>query len=559
MHFSDSTFVVTDTETTGTKAETNRIIEIGAVKMQGTEVVDEFQQLINPQRSIPGRITQLTGISTGMVFDAPTIDEVMPDYLAFLDGGIFVAHNVPFDLRFVNAELERLGEEALDAETLCTLRLARRLLPGLKSKGLSRLAQFYGIDVNGRHRALGDAEATGIVLKRFLNQIDFEHQLDSVEDLLAFQHRRYQKVREVPAHIRRLRNEELPEVPDDSGVYFFKSSSGSLLYIGKAKCLSDRVRSYFNAIESHGTKKRKMVQKIRSIEWETTPTELEALLLESRLIKEKKPTYNRAQRRYRSRPFIRLDMEAKFPTVSWSRELADDGAEYYGPLRNTDQAELIVDLIGRFFPLRECDDDRLQQGTRCLYADMDRCTAPCETGDADRYAEVVEEVRAFLTGRDQDVLLQLRDRMQQASDELDFEKAAQYRDWYRQLERMLEKQERVAAPVLEHNAALVHPQDDTVDVLLVRFGQFVESVTLDRPPTDAQIQTLTDRIDAHFDPADERPQELSYRQVDEIRLLSHWMYARRRDLRKVTWETNVSTAAFRRAILDRASVETAAA
>jgi len=167
MTIEDATFVVTDTETTGTKAASNRIIEIGAVKVEAGEITDRFQQLVNPERTIPSRITHLTGITTGMVFDQPTMESVMPQYLDFLEDGILVAHNLPFDLRFLNAECSRLGLDDLSNRTLCSLRLARRLLPGLRSKGLSRLAQFYGINVNGRHRALGDAEATGIILQRF--------------------------------------------------------------------------------------------------------------------------------------------------------------------------------------------------------------------------------------------------------------------------------------------------------------------------------------------------------------------------------------------------------
>jgi DNA polymerase-3 subunit epsilon len=150
--------------------------------------------------------------------------------------------------------------------------------------------------------------------------------------------------------------------------------------------------------------------------------------------------------------------------------------------------------------------------------------------------------------------------MQRASDQLDFEKAAQYRDWYQQLERMLEKQERVAAPVLQHNAALIHPHEERVDVLFVRFGQFVESVHIERPVSEAAVEALTDPVARIFDPDDGRPSELSRRQVDEIRLLSHWMYAKRRSLRKVSWETNVSPEAFVRAIgREIASAEPASA
>ncbi len=538
MHVSDASFVVTDTETTGTTAEKHRIIEIGAVKVEDGAIVDRFQQLVNPQRSIPGRITKLTGITTGMVFEAPTIDEVLPDYLDFLGDGILAAHNLSFDKGFLNAELSRMGRDAVSNETLCTVRLARRLLPGLDSKGLSRLVQFYDIDVDGRHRALGDAEATGIVLRRLLSQLAFEHEIESVEGLLAFQYRQYQKVRSVPSNIETIRDETLPEVPAEPGVYALKNSSGTPLYVGKAKRLSDRLRSHFTAVESKRGRKRTMLKKVRTVDWETTGTELEAILRESRLIKAEKPRYNRAQRRYYSRPFIRLDTTHEYPTISWTRTLAGDGAEYYGPVRNVEQAEMVVDVAGRFFRLRECDDERLHLGQRCLYADMDRCTAPCENGDAEAHAEEVERVRAFLTGQDRSVLDRLRERMRQAAEDRDFEKAAEFRDTIEPLERILEKQAVMAAPVRRHNAALVHRangREGQANVLFVRFGRFVEAVSCRVPPTSEQRTRLADRCRAHFDPDDDPPSGFSKRVTHEIRLLSHWTYAHRDELAVVRW------------------------
>jgi DNA polymerase-3 subunit epsilon len=555
MHVSDATFVVTDTETTGTSAESNRVIELGAVKVEDGEIVDRFQQLINPQRSIPGRITKLTGITTGMVFDAPTVDAVLPDYLKFLGDGILTAHNLSFDKGFLDAELERMGRDPLDHETLCTVRLARRLLPGLDSKGLSRLVQFYDISVDGRHRALGDAEATGHVLKRLLSQLAFEHEIDTVDNLLAFQHRRYQKVREVPRHLKAIREEQLPDVPDAPGVYALKNSSGTPLYIGKAKQLSDRLRTHFTAVESKAARKRKMLQKVRTVDWETTNTELEAILRESRLIKTQKPRYNRAQRRYYSRPFIRLDTTQEYPTISWTRTLRDDGAEYYGPVRNTERAEMVVDVASRFFRLRECDDERLHLGQRCLYADMDRCTVPCENEDPEAYAEAVERVRAFLTGQDPSVLAQLRERMQQASEELDFEKAAEIRDTLEQLETILDKQRLTAAPVRQHNAALVHQPNgpDTADILFVRFGRFVTSVSCKSPPTPDDRSRLQATVGERIDPTAEPPARISKRAVDEIRLLSHWTYAHREELSVVRWTTGQSVDAFLEAVVDEMS------
>jgi DNA polymerase-3 subunit epsilon len=537
MHVSDATFVVTDTETTGTTAETNRVIEIGAVKVENGTVVDRFQRLVNPQRSIPGRITKLTGITTGMVFDAPTIDEVLPAYLDFLGEGILTAHNLSFDKGFLDAELKRVGRDPLSNETLCTVRLARRLLPGLDSKGLSRLVQFYDVDVDGRHRALGDAEATAEILGRFLSQLAFEHEIETVEGLLAFQHRRYQKVRAVPDHLRAIREEQLPDVPEAPGVYVLKNRKGTPLYIGKAKDLTDRLQTHFTAVESKSARKRKMLQKVRRVDWETTGTELEAILRESRLIKTEKPRYNRAQRRYHSRPYIRLDTAQEYPTLSWSRTLADDEAEYYGPVRNQEQAELVVDVAGRFFRLRECDDEQFRLGQRCLYADMDRCTGPCETDDRQAYAEELERVRAFLTGRDRSVLDRLRARMERASEELDFETAAEIRDRIEQLETILEKQRVVAAPVRQHHAALLHrpKKGRGVDVLLVRFGRFVASVSCGEPPTLEDRKHLRDAVHAHFDPEAEAPSDLGRRAADEIRLLLHWAYAHREELTALRW------------------------
>jgi len=551
MDIADEPFVVTDVETTGTSADDGRILELGAVKVRDGAVLDRFQQLVNPEQSVPSRITKLTGITTGMVFEAPTIEEVLPEYIEFLGDGILTAHNLSFDRSFLHAELERMGREAPPNETLCTLRLTRRLLPGLDSKGLSRLVQFYDIDVDGRHRALGDAKATSIVLRRFLSQLAFEHEIETVEGLLRFQHQSYQTVREVPGHIEDIRAEVLPEAPDVPGVYELKNSSETPIYIGKAKRLEDRLRSHFTAVESSGARKRKMLQKVRSVDWRTTDTELEAILLESRRIKAEKPRYNRAGRRYYNRPFIRLDATHEYPTIAWTRRLEADGAEYYGPVRNTDQAEMVVEIISRFFQLRECDDERLHLGQRCLYADMDRCTAPCETEDPEAYAAVVERVRAFLTGQDPTVLDQLRERMQQASEQLDFEKAAEIRDTVEQLERILEKQRVAAAPVRQHNAALVHHEndrDDRIDVLLVRFGQFEESVVLGAPPTTQQRARLRDRCGDIFDPEVAPPDTYSKREATEVRLLSHWTYAHRDELTGVRWSPDQSPDDMTRAI-----------
>ena len=535
-------FVVTDTETTGPKKERDRVIEIGAVKVQHGEVVERFQSLVNPDRTVPKNIQRLTGISTAMVMDAPPMADVMPAYLDFLDDGVLVAHNLSFDERFLNAELGRLGRKPIENQTLCSLRLARRLLPGLKSRGLSALSTFYNVRVNGRHRALGDAEATGRILLRFLNQCAFEHGIDTLDELMRFQGRSYRNVRKPPAHVERLRNEVLPDIPDAPGVYFFKASNGTTLYIGKAKQLANRVRNYFTGIESKPARTRKLVKKARTVTWQTTDTELEALLLESRLIKEEKPTYNRAQRRYRRRPFLMLNRTEDYPQLGWSYRMQDPEAAYYGPVRNADQAELIIDMAARLYPLRECDDDTLRLGQRCLYADMDRCLAPCEDDVDMAYTEAVDALETFLQGRSTELLDYLHTRMQEASERLDFERAAQFRDGHEAVERFVRRQRLWQAPIRERQGVIWYVDDVSgrVHGLWVHHG-CLRGTTTYEADTVASHRDRETRIDldepiSTWLATSANGDVFSKRAIDEIRLCMHWLYRKRDRVQVVTWD-----------------------
>ncbi|MEX1054642.1 MAG: exonuclease domain-containing protein, partial [Rhodothermales bacterium] len=291
----EASFVIVDTETTGSNSSNDRIIEVGAVRVQSGQIVDRFQQLINPECAVPRRITWITGISTAMVFDKPAIKEVMPRFADFLGASVFVAHNLAFDLGFVNGELLRLESNPITNHTLCTLRLARRLLPELRSKSLASLTDFYKIRVQRRHRALEDAEATAEVFLRFLDHLDLEFGAAKLSDVLGFQYRRYGEIKQATRHVTHIRENVLSMLPENPGVYFMKDSRHRTIYVGKALNLRNRVRSYFTSIEGHPGRIRKMVKSVRNVEWQETNSELEALLLESQLIKKLKPTYNRAQ------------------------------------------------------------------------------------------------------------------------------------------------------------------------------------------------------------------------------------------------------------------------
>lgn len=166
-------YAVVDVETTGSSpARGDRVTEIAAVQVSGGKIVGEFSSLVNPRRPIPPWISDLTGITQEMVDDAPPFEEVAGLLRERLEGKVFVAHNVPFDWRFVTEEMRRAASLAPEGPRLCTLRLSRRALPQLPGKGLDAMARYYGIEIAGRHRAAGDALATATLLVRLLEEAD---------------------------------------------------------------------------------------------------------------------------------------------------------------------------------------------------------------------------------------------------------------------------------------------------------------------------------------------------------------------------------------------------
>ncbi len=516
------------------------MIEIGAVKVRNGEVLGRFSELVNPGCAVPNRIRRLTGISTAMIFDKPAAAEVLPRFMEFLGDGIFVAHNLSFDRRVLNDELVRAGMRPLPNDQLCTLRLARRLLPGLRSKGLSSLVDFFNIRMERRHRALDDALATAEILIRLVDRLTLEHRHLEIERLLQLQHQDY--VKTIPKHIRQIRASIARRLPSGPGVYFMKDRDGQVIYIGKAKNLKNRVRSYFRAIEGHPGRVRQMLQRVREVTWEETGTELEALLSESRLIKELRPTFNRALKRHANRPFIKLDISSQYPTVSYVKFIVDDGAEYYGPVRGHRYAEWVVELIHRMFRLRECDDRTFALGRRCFYGEIGRCAVPCETRGSDTYSVEVDHVREFLTGRNADrVLARLEEEMRECARQLEFEQARECRDSIERLRRLLAQQETVASPIMDHNAVHVlrDARHNVVKLFFIRFGRLAQTYTAGDNPTGDQERAIRFLCRKLYPGDQARPVRYMREEIDEIRILANWLYATRKRSDIIRWTSDM--------------------
>jgi DNA polymerase-3 subunit epsilon len=277
-------FAILDIETTGGSPATEKITEIAIFFHDGKKVVDEWCTLINPEKTIPYFITGLTGITNEMVADAPRFYEVAREIVERTEDCTVVGHNVQFDYAFIRSEFRRLGFD-FRRKTLCTVRLSRKVFPGLRSYSLGRICNELGIEVLDRHRAAGDALAT----VKLFEKIRDHREGAGILELDTGPEGRYKNLND---HITVADIESLPEA---CGTYYFFDDKQQLLYIGKSTNIRQRVLSHLR----NATSKRvlEMKERIHSISFELTGSELIALLKESREIKELKPLYNRAQKR----------------------------------------------------------------------------------------------------------------------------------------------------------------------------------------------------------------------------------------------------------------------
>lgn len=279
-------YAIIDIETTGSAATQDRITEIAIFIHDGEKVVDQFSSLINPERSIPPFITRLTGISNEMVANAPLFHEVAKQIAEITEDCIFVAHNVNFDYPFVKKEFNHLGYN-YQRKTLCTVRLSRKLIPGMPSYSLGNLCASLGITIKeeDRHRAAGDAAATVKLFEKLL-AVNSDH-----KELKYMQSEINSNL--LPPNIN---IEEVNNLPEETGVYYLYNEDGKIIYIGKSKNIKSRIIKHFS-VDYKSRKAIEFKKAISSFSWEITGSELVALLLESAEIKAHQPVFNRAQRR----------------------------------------------------------------------------------------------------------------------------------------------------------------------------------------------------------------------------------------------------------------------
>jgi DNA polymerase III subunit epsilon len=277
-------YAIIDIETTGGNATFHKITEVAIILHDGKEVLDRFETLINPGKYIPAKITLLTGITNEMVAQAPSFSEVADRILEITKDAVFVAHNVNFDYSFIKHEFAFIGKE-FNRKKLCTVRLSRRIIPGLPSYSLGNLCSSVGIRIQNRHRAGGDADGTAKLFEVLLQR--------DKDDFIRYSLKRTSRETLLPPNLPR---EEFENLPESIGVYYFLDKKGKVVYVGKAINIKTRVISHFSGNTNTRTRQN-FLNTIYNVAYEECGNELIALLLEAHEIKKHWPIYNRSLKR----------------------------------------------------------------------------------------------------------------------------------------------------------------------------------------------------------------------------------------------------------------------
>lgn len=390
-------FVVVDLETTGHRADDGGVTEIGAIRLEGLREIGRFETLVNPGRSIPSFVTKLTGISDSMVAGAPPLAEVIGAFADFAEGAVLVAHNAAFDARLLDHACRRWLARPLGLPTLCTVKLAQRLMPEQRRTSLEALSEHFGFANGRRHRAMADAERTVDLLARFVPMLQergatrVQHLVQAQEDPVA--------PRRLEIRVRQADLEDLPAAP---GVYRLIGREEEPLFVGRATNLRERVLQYFLDIDHMSDRQLGMVAKTWEVSFTECGSPLEAALLEAAEVHRLEPAYNRGDRHLPKSSFVKVTVRSPFARVFVAGRVSADGALYVGPLRGRAFADDAAELVAAAFRLRTCPGPMRPDPTYqpCPLGPAGRCSSPCNAAvTAAEYSEQIDALDRCLRSR----------------------------------------------------------------------------------------------------------------------------------------------------------------
>ncbi len=459
----DAVFCVVDLETTGMRAGADRIVEIGAVLVEGYELGATFERLVDPGRPLPAAVAALTGIAPSLVARACSPRTALDAFLRFAGDAVLVAHNARFDTGFLDAELARFAGRRLACPVIDTVGLARRVVPGRSSYSLGALAARFDTNATPCHRALPDALATAEILRILIGRAQ-ERGAASVADLVALS---------APLPRRAAAKRPLVEdAPERPGTYVMRDQRDRPLYVGTAGNLRARTVSYFRGGPAQRAVER-VLPAVERLEFREAGSAFEGRLEEIRLIAELHPTANRRGARPDRLAYLRIDTSVPARvTVAGAATL--DGALYAGPLpRST--AERCAEALRLCFGLRSCRGPRPTEDG-CLEGRLGRCLAPCRgEQEAAEHGDATEQLRQALSGGGTVPVARLRRRRLRLVTQQRFEEAAAVRDAEEALRDGATRLRRLRAARQCHGAVLAPHRDPAlVTAFAVAWGLEVE-------------------------------------------------------------------------------------
>jgi len=331
-------------------------------------------------------------------------------------------------------------------------------------------------------------------------------------------------------------SQQLAALPDQPGVYKFYDAKGALLYVGKAKSLRSRVRSYFLKTATFEPNKRQMVTEIAEIQYLLAETPTQALHFEADLVRHERPRYNIKLRDDKHYPYIRINVQEPWPKTMVARKMQRDGARYFGPFTDATSVRQTLDTVNRLFPHILCNRVITGNDPRaCLYYHIKRCPAPCIGAiNNEDYRQIVDQMVGFLDGKSDSVLADMRHEMEEAAEALEFERAADLRDRIRAAERVVTQQQIVYSSIADEDVIGVHHEGpySAVQVFLVRGGRLIgrEHFVLDGHGDDSEAEIVWSFIVQYYSQTSDIPDELVLPvAVDDMDALRVWLTDRRAD------------------------------
>ena len=473
-------YLVIDTETNGRAGDGCEITEIGAVLVGGGELHDRWETLLAVRAPLGRGIQRFTQISQAMVDEAPPAAAMLPDLAGLLQGRVLVAHSAPFDVRVLRQAFARARLQWPDPPVLCTVALARRLAPLARQRKLGPLAEHLGLEVGVTHRALADAETCARVFCALLPRL-CAHATTLADAWALLRPARPRRPRagatDGGRSLRGVRRRTLDtsHLPREPGIYVFRNAAGQPLYVGKSVDVRTRARAHF----SPSSPDSDWVAQAELVEYETTASELGALLLEQRRVEELKPPGNVRLKHVDSGVWLRCRLDIAFPVLEVADAPAAGRAVNIGPLRGRHAALELVEQLNSLFGLRHCGRTLPRREWPSAYGQMGRCLSPCLRDlDPNAYRRRLDEALALVGGPSagRALLAHVDQQMREAAAARAYERAVWLR---RRGVRLAELLERLGTVIeaLHARPRLVlaeHPDGRRADAVFLVGGRVVD-------------------------------------------------------------------------------------